>query len=851
VNKLRFAAAGVLAVAGLISLAAGLTARPAAAPGDPPAPPVARAAVPPALTPGKWSLIEISPNFPDHRTVVATLTIAEKAGRPVITAVEDETFKWEPKDVTVAGRRVTFIIVRAGGVDRRFDGLFDPANPSRVLGSLLFTSHTADRAILEPTPQGGTPNSRNTQRPADWEKYMDLASAYHRTGVDADGPRFREKPAAEQAALRAAAQAAREEFLTEAPKRLRRLIADRPTGPLGRESVLRLLDTELVERSKPTTAEIDAWVHVARKFAATHGPQFEAVTLGEVASNLSHHAAYAARARTYAAEADRLAEVAGISGGHAASVAQFDEERAAWASQPNPPAAGSVWAVTLVGKVTDAKGNPIPDAEVVVNRTQWVKTITDDESYKATTGPDGRYTITQMCVGTYRLHVAHMWAEKRGFVQQGNYDRHKLLPGESATVNFTLTPGELFGGTLKLRPGTAERDIPGLKELQLLTVTGPGVRETVVTHNGEKFELTLPPGTYTVELSRGGGKKFTWAGLKTGTTDHVFEEPAFRFTPESVGDGFDRMWKGMDRNYSYFTLKPDIDWAKLREEYRPKAVRATSADELAGVLKEMLGRLKDGHVWIMTPDGQQIGTHRTPWSYNGNRQAVLAQLTNTTECGRYAVVGKTKPDGFGYFLMTQQSAATPELVAKTVAAIEKLADAPGFVIDLRNANGGSEPLAQEVAQLFCAEKVVYAKSKFRNGQGHDEFTEDYPRELPPAKSGRPYRKPVVCLLGPGCVSSGEGFAKMLAALPHVTTVGLPTRGSSGNPGPVEVGDTGLTVYYSRWVDMLPDGTPIEGRGVPVAVRVELPAAAYRDADPTLAKGLEVLRRKAAGDERPR
>jgi hypothetical protein len=87
---------------------------------------------------------------------------------------------------------------------------------------------------------------------------------------------------------------------------------------------------------------------------------------------------------------------------------------------------------------------------------------------------------------------------------------------------------------------------------------------------------------------------------------------------------------------------------------------------------------------------------------------------------------------------------------------------------------------------------------------------------------------------------------MLAALPHVTTVGLATRGSSGNPGPADVRDTGLTVYFSRWVDLLPGGTAIEGQGVRPAVVVEATAEAYRDADPTLAKGLEVLRAKAAG-----
>jgi hypothetical protein len=84
---------------------------------------------------------------------------------------------------------------------------------------------------------------------------------------------------------------------------------------------------------------------------------------------------------------------------------------------------------------------------------------------------------------------------------------------------------------------------------------------------------------------------------------------------------------------------------------------------------------------------------------------------------------------------------------------------------------------------------------------------------------------------------------MMAALPHVTTVGLPTRGSSGNPGPVDVGDSGLIVYFSRWVDLLPDGTPFEGKGVPPKVLLNKSADAYEDADPTLSKGLELLREK--------
>ena len=60
---------------------------------------------------------------------------------------------------------------------------------------------------------------------------------------------------------------------------------------------------------------------------------------------------------------------------------------------------------------------------------------------------------------------------------------------------------------------------------------------------------------------------------------------------------------------------------------------------------------------------------------------------------------------------------------------------------------------------------------------------------------------------------------MMKALPHVTLIGQPTRGASGNPASVDL-PNGISVSYSRWVDMLPDGTPIEGKGVSPDITVE-------------------------------
>jgi RNA polymerase sigma factor (sigma-70 family) len=782
----------------------------------------------PRFLPGKWTLYEwLAPNTPREEVVI---TIGEKDGKPIATAAESEDYRWQVTELTVTGRHVRIKLTRDESFGWTFDGLFDPADPTRVLGSYrMDVGSSADQATLELVRPGRV--QKRTDPPKDF-RY--LAEVVQQTIQE----QLAQESALEQLGLpRAAANAAsgravRAKHGEEERKILRKLVIEQADNGYGLFAVQQLLSW--VEHAKPPAEEIESWAKQIRPFAARHGPQFEAATLGQFATRLIRVEEYAPLARKFAAEAEKLG-----SPEFGKVVANWDEERAAWSKQPKPPKVDAVWTVTVRGTVIDAKGAPIAGAEVIVNRMSGVTVFWDHHTNRTASGPDGRYSITLKCQGTTRANITGMWAEKPGLARTDNTEDHKLLPGESASVDFVLKPGELFGGMLNVlrHPFDSNPDFQ-----HLLEVKGDKVYRHVSVRNGERFSLLLPPGKYTVELHRG-HNNLTWPNLKTGTTDHVFEEPPFRFTPETVGKGFDEMWNSMDRSYSYFALKPDVDWAKLRDEYRPKAIHAKSAEELTAVLKEMLGRLRDGHVWIMSPKDEQVPTYRTTWAYNGNRKVILDQLTDATACGNFAIVGKTKPDGFGYFLMTNQSAATPELVAKAVAAIEKLADAPGFIVDLRNANGGNELLAQDIARVFCDKRVVYAKSKQREGRGHDEFGPENVRELSPAKSGKPYLKPVVCLLGPGCVSSGEGFAQMMMALPHITTVGLPTRGSSGNPAGVEVGDTGLTVYFSRWVDMLPDGTPIEGKGVPPAIRVDVPADEYKTADATLAKALDVLRAK--------
>lgn len=229
------------------------------------------------------------------------------------------------------------------------------------------------------------------------------------------------------------------------------------------------------------------------------------------------------------------------------------------------------------------------------------------------------------------------------------------------------------------------------------------------------------------------------------------------------------------------------------------------------------------------------GRFSIPLHFAGGQLAVSKIAARTI--GNFAQLATTRDSGFAY-LAVFELAATPEETEKLLTAMRTLRDAPGFIVDLRRCSGGSEPLAQQIAQFFCDRELVYAKNKYRNGPRHDDFGPDLDRTLSP--SNEPYTKAVVCLIGNRTMSSAESFAQMLAALPHVVTIGGRTRGSSGNPAPVALPEIDVTVGYSRWFDMNSDGSPVEGHGVMPDILVERPVDAYRDSDPIFLKTIAEL-----------
>lgn len=338
----------------------------------------------------------------------------------------------------------------------------------------------------------------------------------------------------------------------------------------------------------------------------------------------------------------------------------------------------------------------------------------------------------------------------------------------------------------------------------------------------QEIIATMPKGSATAEV-----------GIFLSKTGRL-HATGFSLEKLKPADSYEALIQHMDRYYSYFALRK-IDWKALAAKHRAAAMRAKTPEDFAAAIKPLLAELKDIHVWIDLTNGKRIAPYVSRVDGNYNFRAVANVLKDVKQIGRIAFTGRTA-DGYGYAAIG--SLAGPEKQFRQLeSAIDGLFDAKGILIDLRANAGGSELRARRIAAMFADRRRMYAQAKIRSGPKHTDFFPPTKRFIQP-RSAKTFTKPVVCLIGPRCVSSGEGFALMLKALPHVRLVGLPTCGASGNPSPVRL-PNGVNVYFSHWVALQADGKPFEGTGIVPDVKV----AHKGRGDPTFEQAVKELQNR--------
>lgn len=313
-------------------------------------------------------------------------------------------------------------------------------------------------------------------------------------------------------------------------------------------------------------------------------------------------------------------------------------------------------------------------------------------------------------------------------------------------------------------------------------------------------------------------------------------------TTNSLGQAFDQLWQAFDRDYAMFVLRPAVDWAKLRDQYRPQALQCKTAAEFADLCAELLKPLRDLHVWL-TLAGEHVPVFNRPRSANSNpsaHQAILWEL-EPMDGVEWAVT----PDKIGFLaIYNWNSRSIPEQCDRV---LEKMRGTRGLILDVRLNGGGSEDLAREVAGRFLAKPFVYAYSQFRNGPSHTNLTAKYERRVGPRGPWR-YHRPVVVLIGQKCMSSNESFIAMMSGDPDAVIMGDHTCGSSGNPEIIHL-PFDMTVSVPRWIDYLPDGTPLDERGFQPQIPFKAEADSFKeDHDDLLSAALDRLRQVLLPDQ---
>ena len=249
------------------------------------------------------------------------------------------------------------------------------------------------------------------------------------------------------------------------------------------------------------------------------------------------------------------------------------------------------------------------------------------------------------------------------------------------------------------------------------------------------------------------------------------------------------------------------------------------------------------HIWL-TVSGDYAPVFDRPRAANSNplsHERILGRLTNQGHLVQWAVT--TNRIGFlGIYGWND-----PGIPGRCDEVLEEMRGTRALIVDVRLNGGGSEDLAREVAARFLDKPFVYAFDQRRNSSNHANLTEKSQRVVEPRGPWR-YDRPVILLIGQKCMSSTESFVAMMSGDTNLTTMGDHTCGSSGNPEIIQL-PLDMTVSVPQWIDYLPDGSLLDGRGFqPQILFAPKPGAFEGTRDDLLTAALECLRLEPLPDK---
>jgi Peptidase family S41/Tricorn protease C1 domain len=300
---------------------------------------------------------------------------------------------------------------------------------------------------------------------------------------------------------------------------------------------------------------------------------------------------------------------------------------------------------------------------------------------------------------------------------------------------------------------------------------------------------------------------------------------------------FDIFWTTFAENYNSFGRK-NINWAAVRDQYRPRVNNDTDPRELFAILRAMIEPLGDIHTSITGSRDQKFSGLRPGTRELSNRAVRTAVDNHLRELGatqlqsfaQEKIVYADLPDGRGYLRINafegyreddrSYVASSAELARAldTVFTPQRVAALRNLIIDVRLNSGGDDALGLQVAaRLTDTPYVAFTKQPRNDPRDPSRHGRPQTVTVTPANAPR-YTGPVSLLISDLTISAGETFVQaMMGRTPAVARIGTTTQGVfADNMSRTLPNGWTFTVGNEEYLG--PDGRNYEGVGIPPTVR---------------------------------
>lgn len=276
---------------------------------------------------------------------------------------------------------------------------------------------------------------------------------------------------------------------------------------------------------------------------------------------------------------------------------------------------------------------------------------------------------------------------------------------------------------------------------------------------------------------------------------------------------FEILWKTLDRGYSFFDYK-QVNWDSVYRVYRPQISSTMSDRDLFAVSANMLRVLRDGHVNLRA--GFSTSYYHDFFlnhPANFNKEVIdrnyLRGFEVTGPLYHTVLSGNIGYIYYGSFARP----FTDEQLDVVLNRFNAVAGLKGIILDVRNNEGGDPANAHRFYRRIATQKTLLYKTKYKNGPGHTDFSEEQESFIEPTPDRVKYTGRIVVLTNRKCYSACNFFVAGCKAFPQVTIVGDQTGGGGGQPTGFEL-PNGWSVNFSGSVTYLPNGFMIENGVLP-------------------------------------